>query len=301
MRDLGASILTRLKKQAQETGLNYQMCLQLFCQEEFLRRLSFSPYCSHFVLKGGLLIYTLTNFQSRATQDIDFLMRKMTNEMDKVKKVMEEIVNVSTENDFVSFEVLEAKVITQEKEYPGVSVKFVGRIKQVRVPFSIDLGVDDVIVPEAVVRSLKTRLPDFEEPKVYTYSLESTIAEKFDAILKRMEGTSRMKDFFDIYYLSSIFEFDGQMLKDAIGGTITHRATPYDKNSFERINNFYSNAFLVSQWKRFQLSIQMELPEFDLVLNRLKQFLEPIFDALINDKEFFLKWSVDHGIWEKIN
>lgn len=260
-----------------------------------------SPYCSHFILKGGLLIYTLTNFQSRATQDIDFLMRKMTNEMDKVKKVMEETVNISTGNDVVSFEVLEAKVITQEKEYSGVSVKFVGRIKQVRVAFSIDLGVDDVIVPEAVVRSLKTRLPDFEEPKVYTYSLESTIAEKFDAILKRMEGTSWMKDFFDIYYLSSIFEFDGQMLKDAIGGTITHRGTLYDKNSFQRINNFYSNAFLVSQWKRFRLSIQMELPEFNLVLNRLQQFLEPIFDALIHDKEFFLKWSVDHGIWEKID
>ena len=170
----------------------------------------------------------------------------MTNEMDKVKKVMEEIVNISTENDYVSFEVLEAKVITQEKEYSGVSVKFIGCIKQVRIPFSIDLGVDDVIVPEAALRSLKTRLPDFEEPKVYTYSLESTIAEKFDAILKRMEGTSRMKDFFDIYYLSNIFEFD-------------------------------------------------------LVLNRLQQFLEPIFDAFIHDKEFFLKWSVDHGIWEKID
>lgn len=77
MKDIAASILARLKNQAKETGLSYQMCLQLFCQEEFLRRMSLSQYNSNFVLKGGLFIYTLTEFQSRATQDIDFLMRKL--------------------------------------------------------------------------------------------------------------------------------------------------------------------------------------------------------------------------------
>ena len=298
MKDMGASVLARLKNQAKETGLSYQMCLQLFCQEEFLRRLSQSSYSSNFILKGGLFIYTLTEFQSRATQDIDFLMIHLANDIDKVKSILEEIMQVSTSNDYVTIEVLNAENITTEKEYPGVSVKFMGHIKQVRVPFSIDIGMDDVIVPKAVMRRLKTRLEGFDEPQVYTYSLESTIAEKFDAILKRMEATSRMKDFFDIYYLSSMFDFEGQILQVAIWQTIQHRGTTYEVDSFQRIAEFRNNIFLTGQWRRFQTSVQMELPEFSVVLDRLQQFLQPVFDSAIHEKGFNLNWFATQKKWQ---
>lgn len=298
MKDIAASILARLKNQAKETGLSYQMCLQLFCQEEFLRRLSLSQYNSNFVLKGGLFIYTLTEFQSRATQDIDFLMLQLSNDIDKVKGVVEEISRVPTANDYITIEVVNAEKITPDKEYQGVSVKFIGHIKQVKIPFSIDIGMDDVIVPKAVKRCIKTRLTDFEEPEVYTYSLESTIAEKFDAILKRMEATSRMKDFFDIYYLSRMFDFDGRKLQEAIWQTIQHRGTVYKANSFERISAFGDNAFLSAQWTRFQPSIQVELPEFVSILNHLKKFLQPVFEASIQEREFFMDWSAKQKIWQ---
>ena len=298
MKDIAASILARLKNQAKETGLSYQMCLQLFCQEEFLRRLSLSQYNSNFVLKGGLFIYTLTEFQSRATQDIDFLMLQLSNAIDKVKGVVEEISRVPTANDYITIEVVNAEKITPDKEYQGVSVKFIGHIKQVKIPFSIDIGMDDVIVPKAVKRCIKTRLTDFEEPEVYTYSLESTIAEKFDAILKRMEATSRMKDFFDIYYLSRMFDFDGRKLQEAIWQTIQHRGTVYKANSFERISAFGDNAFLSAQWTRFQPSIQVELPEFVSILNHLKKFLQPVFEASIQEREFFMDWSAKQKIWQ---
>ena len=301
MKDIAASILARLKNQAKEIGLSYQMCLQLFCQEEFLRRLSLSPYSNNFVLKGGLYIYTLTEFQSRATQDIDFMMRQLSNDIDKVKNVMEEISKVPTTNDYITIEVLNAETITPDKEYQGVSVKFIGRIKQVRIPFSIDIGMDDVIIPKAVKRSLKTRLTDFEAPEVYTYSLESTISEKFDAILKRMEATSRMKDFFDIYYLSSMFNFDGRKLQEAVWQTIQHRGTVYEANSFERIAAFVDNTFLLAQWKRFQPSIQVQLPEFASILNHLKEFLQPVFEASIHEREFFMDWSAEQKKWQKQN
>ncbi len=301
MKDIAASILGRLKNQAKEIGLSYQMCLQLFCQEEFLRRLSLSPYSNNFVLKGDLYIYTLTEFQSRATQDIDFMMRQLSNDIDKVKNVMEEISKVPTTNDYITIEVLNAETITPDKEYQGVSVKFIGRIKQVRIPFSIDIGMDDVIIPKAVKRSLKTRLTDFEAPEVYTYSLESTISEKFDAILKRMEATSRMKDFFDIYYLSSMFNFDGRKLQEAVWQTIQHRGTVYEANSFERIAAFVDNTFLLAQWKRFQPSIQVQLPEFASILNHLKEFLQPVFEASIHEREFFMDWSAEQKKWQKQN
>ena len=299
MKDIAASILARLKNQAKETGLSYQMCLQLFCQEEFLRKLSLSQYKSNFVLKGGLFIYTLTEFQSRATQDIDFLMRQLSNDIEKVKGIIEEISQVPTANDYVTIEVLNAEKITPDKEYQGVSIKFVGRIKQVKIPFSIDIGMDDVIVPKAVKRCIKTRLTDFEEPEVYTYSLESTIAEKFDAILKRMEATSRMKDFFDIYYLSSMFDFDGRKLQEAIWQTVQHRGTVYEANSFDRISAFGDNAFLSAQWTRFQPSMQVQLPEFASILYRLKEFLQPVFEASIHEREFFMDWSAEQKKWQE--
>ena len=177
------------------------------------------------------------------------------------------------------------------------NVKFCGYIKNIRIPFSIDIGIDDVVVPDAVRRRLKTQLNDFSKPEVYTYSLESTIAEKFDAILKRMEGTSRMKDFFDIYYLSSMFDFEGRKLQEALWQTLQHRGTPYESDSFQRIHAFNENSFLVSQWDRYKPSIQMELPPFHSILERIIRFVEPIFNSAVHEVEFFKNWSSKQGDW----
>ena len=297
MKDVVASILARLKNQAKASNLSYQMCLQLFCQEEFLRRLSLSKYSFNFVLKGGLFIYTLTEFNSRATQDIDFLMRQLSNNLSDVKKIMEDIISVPTGNEYIKIEVLELGEITPDKEYHGASVKFCGYMKNIRIPFSIDIGIDDVVVPDAVMRSLKTQLDDFLKPEVYTYSLESTIAEKFDAILKRMEATSRMKDFFDIYYLSSMFDFEGRKLQEALWQTLQHRGTPYESDSFQRIRAFNENPFLVSQWERYKPSIQMELPAFHRIIERIIWFLEPVFNSAVHEGEFFKNWSSKQECW----
>ena len=78
MADIAASVLARLKNKAAECGRSYQLCLQLFCQEEFLRRLEKSKYVENLVLKGGLFIYSLTDFDSRVTVDVDFPAKKDT-------------------------------------------------------------------------------------------------------------------------------------------------------------------------------------------------------------------------------
>ena len=101
MADIGASVLARLKNKAIESGRSYQLCLQLFCQEEFLRRLEKSKYAENFVLKGGLFIYSLTDFDSRVTVDIDFLLRKIPNTPEQLKKVIDEIINTPTGNEFI--------------------------------------------------------------------------------------------------------------------------------------------------------------------------------------------------------
>ena len=122
LKNLPASILARLKNQSKEQKIAFQVCLQLFFQEEFLRRLSLSDYKENLILKGGMFIYTLTEFDSRPTRDMDFLVRKLSGDLQNIQVVMTEICNVKTENDFLIIEVLGTEQITLDKRYPGVSI-----------------------------------------------------------------------------------------------------------------------------------------------------------------------------------
>lgn len=104
------------------------MGLQLFFQEEFLRKLSKSRFRENMILKGGMFIYTLTRFDSRPTRDMDFMVRKLSNELDNIQCVMEEICSIETGNDFIQLEVIGTERITLTKKYPGVKAKLLGRI-----------------------------------------------------------------------------------------------------------------------------------------------------------------------------
>ena len=219
MADIAASVLARLKNKAAESGRSYQLCLQLFCQEEFLRRLEKSKYAENLVLKGGLFLYSLTDFDSRVTVDVDFLLRKIPNTPEQLRGILEEIIAVHTGNDFVAFEIKDVAPIAVAKKYAGIGVSIVARIKNTRTPFGIDFGVGDVIVPKQEKRKIPPQLDDFVAPTVNTYSIETTVAEKIDAILTLMEFSSRMKDYYDIYYLANKFDFDGATLTEALKKT----------------------------------------------------------------------------------
>ena len=181
--DKGASIIAKLKNKAKETGKPLQVHLQLFCQEEFLRKLSMSKYADNLVLKGGLFIYTLTNFESRATIDVDFLMRQLPNSIEEIEKIVLDILSVDTGNDFIELTAKAFETISPQRKYTGVSFQIIGKIKNTRTPFNVDLGVGDIIVPKAEKRVIPVQLDEFTKPEISTYSLESTIAEKFDAML----------------------------------------------------------------------------------------------------------------------
>lgn len=297
VKDMGASVLYRLKKQARETGINYQACLQLFAQEEFLRKLELSQYAENFVLKGGMFLYTISNYEGRPTMDIDFMLRRISNDVDRMETIIKEICQTDTQNHFIDMEVLGTKKITPEKKYPGIGINLMAHIKNVRIPFSVDVGVDDVIVPGAVKRTVSTRLDGFKMPTIYTYSLESTMAEKFDAILKRMTATSRMKDFYDIFYWSKVFDFEGRVLQEAIYETLQHRGTPYEKDSLEKIKAFDQNEFLRNLWNNYTPGIGLEKPDFSVVLEQIDLFMGPVYEAILQENEFFGKWSSKENVW----
>ncbi len=291
MADKAASVLAKLKNKAKISGISYQQCLQLFMQEEFLRKLSKSGYEDNLILKGGLFIYTLTNFESRATIDVDFLLRGFSNSIEDVKSMIGKIIETSTGNDFVSMTAKGFEEISPQRKYHGISTQIIGQIKNVRVPFNVDIGVGDIIVPKAQERRINTQLPDFEKPVIKTYSLESTIAEKFDAILQRFELTGRMKDFYDIYYLARTFDFEGAKLRAAIFETLRKRETPYDRDSFKRILALSEDEDMQKRWRYFLKNIKDGTLEFAVVIKEMQKFLEPVFDAIVDEEEWKKNWT----------
>ena len=295
--DMGTSVLARLKNKAKETGRPFQLHLQLFCQEEFLRRLAASKYAQNLVLKGGLFIYTLTNFESRATVDVDFLLRQLPGTVEDVKEIVDEIIAVDCGNDFITFTSRGFEMISPQRKYKGVSFQLVGHIKNTRTPFDVDFGIGDVIVPTSQSRMIPVQLDGFDSPEVMTYSLESTIAEKFDALLQRMELTSRMKDIYDIYYLATMFDFDGRALQQAIFETLQNRGTDYDKNSFDRVIALAEDNNIQVRWRQYLR--RMKMPELDLkeVMPVIDRFLRPVWEAILSENECKLQWKQEGTDW----
>ncbi len=299
MADIAASVLARLKNKAKEIGRSYQLCLQLFCQEEFLRRLEKSQYAENLVLKGGLFIYSVTDFDSRVTVDVDFLLRKVPNTPEQLQTVIETIISTPTGNDFVTFEIKNIAPIAVAKKYAGIGVSLVARIKNTKTPFSIDFGVGDVIVPKQEKRKIPTQLDDFTEPTVNTYSLETTIAEKIDAILSLMEFSSRMKDYYDIYYLANKFDFDGATLTEALRKTFENRGHIFTTDQFEQVMTFGSDDAMQKKWKAFCRKIDTKTDDYDMVLKTINEFLEGPFAAAVQAAEYSDYWSASNGKWSQ--
>ena len=297
MSDLAASVLAKLKNKAKASGISYQRCLQLFFQEEFLRRLAASKYAENFVLKGGLFIYTLTNFESRATVDVDFLMRGLSNDLARMDEIIAEILAVPAGNDFVTFKTSKAEPIALQRKYHGVSMQITGYIKNVRVPFNVDIGIGDVIIPHPERRSIQTQLDGYEKPEILTYSLESTIAEKFDAILQRFELTGRMKDFYDIYYLSRTFDFDGLKLQTAIQETLQNRGTAYEKESFNRVIALADDEDMQTKWRFFLKTLGNPESSFQDIMMGIQCFLAPVWEAILKQDELLAVWHSEHAEW----
>lgn len=297
MADIAASVLARLKNKAKESGRSYQLCLQLFCQEEFLRRLEKSKYAENLVLKGGLFLYSLTDFDSRVTVDVDFLLRQIPNTPEQLKGILEEVIAIQTGNDFVTFEIKDITPIAVAKKYAGMGASMVAHIKNTRTPFGIDFGVGDIIVPKQEKRKIPTQLNDFVSPIINTYSIETTVAEKIDAILSLMEFSSRMKDYYDIYYLASKFDFDGVTLTEALKKTFENRGHCFTIAQFEQVMTFDNDDAMQKKWKAFIRKIDTKTDDYSTVLKTIKEFLTKPFTAATRGKEFTEKWSATNGEW----
>ena len=221
----------------------------------------------------------------------------MPNTPEQLKAVLEEIIATPTGNDFITFEIKDVAPIAVAKKYAGIGASVVARIKNTKTPFSIDFGVGDIIVPKQEKRKIPTQLSDFYAPTVNTYSLETTIAEKIDAILSLMEFSSRMKDYYDIYYLANKFDFDGATLTEALKKTFENRGHSFTVEQFEQVMGFDRDGSMQKKWKAFVRKIDTKTDDYSTVLKTIKIFLTKPFAATVENKEFIQQWSAANGDW----
>jgi predicted nucleotidyltransferase component of viral defense system len=193
------SIKAKLRKEAGTSKKDFDFMLLHYFIERLLFRLSISPYVNNFILKGGILLYTVLDNQARATRDIDFLAKNIKNTPDELVKVFTEIASISVD-DAVSFDLKKISVeqIKEDADYQGIRIKLTAYLERSRHALQFDIGFNDVIIPHPVDMIYPTLL-DMEPPRLKAYSLESVIAEKFHAIIFLADLNSRMKDFYMIY------------------------------------------------------------------------------------------------------
>lgn len=186
--------------------------------------------------------------------------------------------------------------ITEFKEYHGVKVSITAYLDRTKVPVSIDIGFGDIVYPERIKMNFPVLL-DMEAPVVYTYSIYSVIAEKFEAFVSLGLANGRYKDFYDIYILSSNYDLDGAELQNAIMETFAHRGTGFDDIvAFE--HGFTEDAVRQNRWNSFiKKKKAMVKVEFIEVIEQSKRLLMPIVEAIPGNEAFQLQWDKNKKEW----
>src|SRR5713226_1204623 len=224
--NIAASVRQRLLNLAHERGADFQLILIQYGVERLLYRFTRSAHKDRFVLKGAMLFSLWSNEPFRATRDLD-LLGKGDNAVPAVVKIFSEICGTAVENDGIEFlsNSIEGEEIRDDQEYRGVRLSFEARLERARIPIQVDIGFGDAVAPSAEMVEYPVLL-DHPAPRLLAYPREVVIAEKFQSMVDLGMANSRMKDFFDLWILASVFEFDGSRLVEAIAATFERRRTP---------------------------------------------------------------------------
>ena len=293
-----ASIKDRLKNKSIATDKTIQELLIAYGLERTIFRLSKSKYASYFTLKGGIFLYAVFDGNyPRATTDIDLLAQKVSNDVEDIKAIFTDIFSLDVGDPLrYDLDSLEVHSITEFKEYHGVNVSVMAYLDRTRIPISIDIGFGDVIVPERVMMDFPVILSD-ENPHVYVYSLCSSVAEKFEAIVSLAYDNSRFKDYYDLYVLATAHDFAGSEMVDAVRETFRNRHSSLNEIvAFE--DGFADDSLRQSRWNAFVKKKKALLPiTLQETIIMIQKFMLPVVDAVLNDSMLEDNWSYEQRSW----
>jgi len=298
--NIAHSVHQRLLNKAREENRPFGELLQYYVMERFLYRLSQSEYRDNFILKGALLLTVWNTPASRSTKDID-LLGTTDNSVDNIVTIMKELCTVEVERDGLVFDesTVAGGLVIEKADYEGVRVQVKGNLGNTRITLQLDIGFGDVITPKAN-RIRYSSMLGFPEPVLLGYNKESTIAEKFEAMVKLGTLNSRMKDFYDIWLLSRQFDFECSMLSEAIARTFTNRHTDIPSGIESLVQALKNEASKESLWGGFLKRNRLDNApsKFGEVLDDITVFLTVPLESLESGSRRETKWKAP-GPWSE--
>lgn len=241
-----------IRNVAKKNGLMPQEVLQMFLFERILERLSISKYKNNFILKGGLLISSMIGITERTTMDMDTTVKDISMEEGTICDIVKEIVTIDV-GDGIEFEFVRIEPIREDDAYNNFRVHIKAVYGKMNNPMKIDITTGDKITPAAIEYSYKMMFEDKKVP-VMAYTLETILAEKYETIIRRNIGTTRARDFYDLYVLfqSRKNEVRKEILKIAINHTATKRGSLEKLKEYKEIcEDLRSEEALQKLWNNY--------------------------------------------------
>ncbi len=278
--NLPASILSKLLQYSRDHAEDYNHLLIRYISERFLFRLGESQYKDLFLLKGAyLLTYTLEKMDYRTTKDIDFLKNGPV-ERESLRSIFTQICSRSSVDDGILFDTDQMlfQDIKEQDAYQGLRVKIPAFIGKARVVLQIDIGTGDSVYPGEISIHIPSILEQ-GDPDIRAYPIETVIAEKLEAIVSMGMMTSRMKDFFDLYFILSHMEIEYAVVSVAVKRTFERRRTSIP----ESMPSVFSEEILgdknkQKQWTAFLRKINRK--DSDISLDQVVSVIRVFIEAL---------------------
>lgn len=243
----------RIKSVAKQNNADARTLMRIYMMERFLERLAQSEYRDNFIIKGGILVTAMIGVAHRSTMDIDTSMKNLNLSAEDALRVVNQVKDIDLD-DGVSFEVKDVSNIMDEMEYPGIRVTMNANVGRLITPLKIDISTGDVITPRAIEFNYDLLLED-RSISLWSYNLETILAEKLQTVLARGILNTRMRDFYDIQMLLDTYEdkVNKAVLKDAFAATCKKRGTDHLQEQAEEIIKIIeANEQLQVLWRAYQ-------------------------------------------------
>lgn len=243
----------RIKSVAKQNNADARTLMRIYMMERFLERLAQSEYRDNFIIKGGILVTAMIGVAHRSTMDIDTSMKNLNLSAEDALRVVNQVKDIDLD-DGVSFDVKDVSNIIDEMEYPGIRVTMNANVGKLITPLKIDISTGDVITPRAIEFNFDLLLED-RSISLWSYNLETILAEKLQTVLTRGILNTRMRDFYDIRMLLDTYEdkVNKAVLKDAFAATCKKRGTDHLQEQAEEIIKIIeANEQLQVLWRAYE-------------------------------------------------
>ena len=247
-----AQIKGRIKNVAKQNGTDPISLLRIYMMERFLDWLFQSKYKDDFIVKGGILVTSMIEVSMRTTMDIDTTIRNFDLTKEEATRIVSEIKNISL-NDHIEFILNDISDIMDDMEYPGIRIHMDAKLENLIVPIKIDISTGDIITPKEIKYEYPLLLEE-RSIQLWSYNLETILAEKIQTILSRNILNTRMRDFYDVTTLFNHYKdsINYENLASAFNKTCIKRETLFLlDNSDNILISIRSNSNLRNLWKNY--------------------------------------------------